>query len=45
MLLVRHTIPEATSPHDNFIINLLLTDTHSNKVKESGCDKNRDFLI
>ena len=50
MLLVRHTIPEATwsdfwigKLNDNFITNLLLT--HSNTVKETEFDKNRDFLI
>ena len=52
MLLVRHSIPEATwsdfwigKLNENFITNLLLTDTHSNKVKETEFDKNRDFLI
>ena len=52
MLLVRHSIPEVTwsdfwmgKLNDNFITNLLLTDTHANKVKETEFDKNRDFLI
>ena len=52
MLLVRHSIPEATVSdfwigklNENFITNLLLTDTHSNTVKETEFDKNRDFLI
>ena len=43
MLLVRHTIPEATwsdfwigKLNDNFITNLLLTDTHSNTVRVSN---------
>ena len=52
MLLVRHSIPEATwsdfwigKLNENFITNLLLTDTHSNKVKETEFDRNRDFLI
>ena len=52
MLLVRHSIPEATwsdfwigKLNENFITNLLLTDTHSNTVKETEFDKNRDFLI
>ena len=52
MLLVRHSIPEATwsdfwigKLNKNFITNLLLTDTGSNLVKETEFDKNRDFLI
>ena len=51
MLLVRHSIPEATwsdfwigKLNGNFITNLLLTDTHSNTVKETEFDKNRDFF-
>ena len=52
MLLVRHSIPEATwsdfwmgKLNENFITNLLLTDNGSNSVKETEFDKNRDFLI
>ena len=52
MFLVCHTIPEATwsdfwigKLNENFITNLLLTDTGSNTVKETEFDKNRDFLI
>ena len=52
MRLLRHSIPEATvsdflkgNLNENFITNLLLTDTHSNTVKETEFDKNRDFLI
>ena len=52
MLLVCHTIPEATwsdfwigKLNENFATNVLLTDIHSNTVKETELDKNRDFLI
>ena len=52
MRLLRHSIPEATvsdflkgNLNENFITNLLPTDTHSNTVKETEFDKNQDFLI
>ena len=51
MLLVRHSIPEATvsdfwmgNLNENFITNLLLTDTHSNTVKETEFDKKPRLL-
>ena len=51
MLLVRHSIPEATwsdfwigKLNENFITNLLLTDTGSNKVKENWMGQKQRLL-